>query len=96
MAKDSTDEIGANTWTQLTNANVTAATFQNRGGHDLILQLTVGANAPAAGTDNGVLFRPGEGFDADKSLSSIFPGVSGGNRIYALGRVGGRAYISHA
>ena len=84
-------------WTLLTNANVTAITFQNTGLGPVLIQGTVGENPPSAEA-GGLLYRPNEG-EANKTLSELFPDVSGVNRVYARARATSLAtevFVSHA
>lgn len=95
MAQNTTIGLDADTWTQLTDADVTAITFQNRGSGDIYIEATVGAVAPTD-FDGSILYRKGEG-EANVLLSSLMPGVSGANRVYAYA-VGEPAdvFVSHA
>lgn len=80
MARNDTITIPKDQWTELTNANATAATFQVLRGTVRLLA-TVGAIAPTS--FNGALsYRAGQG-EVAIPLASLFPGITGANRIYA-------------
>lgn len=94
MPQNTTIPVGSN-WTLLTDANITAITFQNTGSGAFFIQGTVGANAPGAGT-GGLVYRPNEG-ESNRALSELFPGVSGVNRVYARATsLATEAFVSHA
>jgi hypothetical protein len=96
MAQNTTVSFDiADGWTQLTDANITAITFQVRTGGTVLIQATSGATAPSA--DEGSLtYKTGQG-EANRSLADLFPGVSGANRVYAKA-AGSNAsvFVSHA
>jgi hypothetical protein len=83
------------TWTQLSNANITALTVQNIGTDNIRIMGTVGAVAPID-IDDGILLKPGERINSSVSLAVLFPGVAA-TRIYAYAvGVAGGAFVSHA
>lgn len=96
MAQNTTIAIAeSDGWTQLTDANVTAITFQVRGGQKVGVQGTVGASAPSDDTGH-IVYEKGEG-EAAKALSDLFPGVSGANRVYVKAFSGPASiFVSHA
>lgn len=66
-------------------------------GGPVLIQGTVGENPPSAEA-GGLLYRPNEG-EANKTLSELFPSVSGVNRVYARARATSLAtevFVSHA
>lgn len=96
MPQNTTIPVSIN-WTLLTDANVTAITFQNTGSGPVLIHGTVGASAPSAEA-GGLIYRPNEG-EANKTLSELFPGVSGVNRVYARARATSlptEVFVSHA
>jgi len=94
MAQNTTINIAAATWTQLTDANVTSITFQNISGHYVLVKGTVGAVAPTD-LSGAVRYNPGQG-ERNVALTDLFPGVSGANRVYAWSQDGAQVVVSHA
>lgn len=94
MPQNTNINIPALTWTLLTNADVSSARVQNVSGYRIKIQGTVGAVAPTS--DEGSIFlMPSQGFNAEISLSDIFPGVSGVNRLYAFCETAVPVSVSH-
>lgn len=96
MAQNTTITVPADTWTQLTDANVTAITFRNNssGGYELLVKGTAGAVAP---TDSlGSIGYPAGFGERNVLLADLFPGVSGRNRLYVYARTGASVFVSHA
>lgn len=93
MAQNTTKNIGTS-YTQLTDADVTSITFQNRGGDIIFVQGAASASAPT--NDIGaLLYRMGQG-EANASLSDLFPGIAG-VRVYARAlTTGAEVMVSHA
>lgn len=94
MARNTTINVPAVTWTQLTSADVTSITFQNVSGNFVLIKATVGANAPSD-TTGAIRYNPGQG-ERNVALSDLFPGVSGANRVYAYSVDGAAVVVSHA
>lgn len=95
MARNTVVDLPAATWVQLTDADVSAASFQNRGGLDIYVAATAGTTAPSD-LSGAVLFRPGLGVESGTALADIWPGVSGAARLWAYAPAGGAAWVSHA
>ena len=94
MAQNTTTNIPAATWTQLTDADVTTITFQNVGGDSVLIKATTNTTAPT--TDAGaVRYPPGTG-ERNVAMSDLFPGLSGADRLWAYAKDGGRVMVSHA
>lgn len=98
MAQNTNIVIAADTWTLLTNSDVSNITFQVLGQNFIYLKATVGAVAPTDTTGAIIYdFREGE---ANASLADLFPGITGANRVYAYpgNESGGAAkvMVSHA
>lgn len=94
MARSEDVTIPAKTWTQLTNADVTSITFQNKSrSHIVQVEATVGAVAPSA--VDGTEYGPGTG-EYDLSLATAFPGVTGANRVWAYATRSVTVFVSHA
>ena len=94
MPQNTTVNIPANTWTQITDANVTALTFQNISGNFVRVKGTVGATAPSdlAGS---LRYNPGQG-ERNVALTDLFPGISGVNRLYVFADSGAQVVVSNA
>ena len=93
MAQNTDITLVADTWTQLTNADVTAITFQNKGPLPIKVKATTGATAPA--DDAGALVYESERGEVDMAMADLFPGIAG-VRLWALARKSVRVAVSHA
>lgn len=94
MAQNTTINTTANSWVQLTDANITSITFQNVGSNHILIKATVGASAPTD-TNGSIRYNPGQG-ERNSTLSDLFPGVSGANRVYAYATEIVPVVVSHA
>lgn len=94
MAQNTTKSVAAAAWTQLTDANITAITFQNISGNFVLIKGTVGATAPTT-ADGAIRYNPGQG-ERNALLTDLFPGLSGVNRLYAWAQDGAQVVVSHA
>ena len=93
MAKNGTETVGKFGWTEITDNDITSATFQVTGAHDVRVMGTVGSVAPTNPTD-GILFEVFDGV-TNRTLADLFPGVAA-TRLYAKSRNGGsKIFISH-
>ena len=94
MPQNTNVAIPARTWTQITNADVSALRVQNINGYSIKIMGTVGAVAPT--TDAGALvLAAGQAIAADLTLAQLFPGVSGANRVYAFSDAPALVSVSH-
>ena len=94
MPQNTTKNVPAATWTQLTDANISTVTFQNISGSFVLIKGTVGAVAPT-NREGAIRYNPGQG-ERNVLLSDLFPGLSGVNRLYAFSQDGASVVISHA
>lgn len=93
MAQNTDVTLSIATWTQLTDADVTAITFQNKSGNYILVKGTTSASTPT--NDDGALrYNPGQG-ERDVFLSELFPGISA-VRVYAYAPTGAEVMVSHA
>lgn len=95
MAQHTTTSYAADTWTQLTDADVTAITFQNRGPVSILVAVTATASAP---TDllGAVRYTKNQG-EVGIVLSDLAPGVASGARVYVYPEGGlASVFVSHA
>lgn len=94
MAQNTTIEIPAATWTQLTDADVVSITFQNVSGNFVLIKATTDATAPT--TAAGALrYNPGQG-ERNVLLSDLFPGLAARDRLWAYADGAARVVVSHA
>jgi len=93
MARNTDILLPTASWTQLTDADVTSITFQNKSGDYILVKGTVGASAPSD-DDGAVRYNPGQG-ERNVSLSDLFPGVAA-TRVYAYAPTGAEVMVSHA
>lgn len=94
MAQNTTINIPAATWTQITDGNVTAMTFQNISGNFVLVKGTVGATAPTT-LPGSLRYNPGQG-ERNVALADLFPGISGVNRLYVFADSGAQVVVSNA
>lgn len=94
MPQNTTINTTANSWVQLTDANIAAITFQNVGSNHILIKGTVGAVTPTS-TDGAIRYNPGQG-ERNALLVDLFPGLSGANRIYAYATDVVPVVVSHA
>lgn len=93
MAQNTDVVLPKNTWTQLTNSNVTSITFQNRSGYHILVKGTAGATAPTDQTGS-IRYNAGQG-ELNTPLADLFAGI-GANRVYAYAPDGATVMVSHA
>lgn len=93
MAQNTTVNLASNEWTQLTDADVTAITFQNIGGSHMLVKGTTGATAPTEFT-GCIRYNPGQG-ELNTALADLFPGIAA-VRVYAYSPGGVSVMVSHA
>lgn len=93
MAQNATITVPANTWTQLTDADISSITFQNVSGFHVFVKGTTGATAPTDETGS-IRYNPGQG-ERNVSLSDLFPGIAA-VRVWAYTENGSQVMVSHA
>ena len=93
MAQNTNISVPSATWTQLTDASVTAITFQNKSGNFILVKGTTSASAPTD-LDGAIRYNPGQG-ELNTALSDMFPGISA-VRLYAYAPEGASVMVSHA
>ncbi len=94
MARTETLNLPRDQWTEITNANATAITFQVKSG-TIFLAAVVGAVPPTSFT-GAVQYRAGQG-ELALPLASLAPGTAGANRVYAYPQAApAEVYVSHA
>jgi hypothetical protein len=96
MPQQTTYNVPKWTWTMLTDADATTVTFQNDGGATMLIEGTNGTTAPT-NTAGALAYAPGQGETSAVTLATLFPGVSGVNRLWAYGHVDTTScVVSHA
>ena len=96
MPQHTNKAVNAASFTQLTDANVTAITFQNVSAMPVIITATVGESTAPNPDAGGLTYAAGEG-ESNRSLADLFPGVPGANRVWARSINGTQqVFVSHA
>ena len=96
MPQNTTLALPIATWTQLTDADISAIRVQIITGGPVQLMATVGAVPP--GSAAGAITLSGTAIlSANLLLAELWPGVAGANRVYAYTGSGGTTVsLSHA
>lgn len=94
MAQNTTVTLTAGTWTQLTDADISALTFQNRSGYHMLVKATTDTTAPTD-TAGAIRYNPGQG-ERNVLLADLFPGLTAPVRIWALSDQAIEVAVSHA
>jgi hypothetical protein len=92
MAQNTTKKIEPKTWTQLTDANVSSITFQNRGANAFVAG-TAGTTPPSS-TSGAILYATGQG-ELNTLMIDLFPGISAA-RVWAYCDTATEFTVSHA
>jgi hypothetical protein len=80
MSRNTDVSVTRGNWVQLTDADVTSITFQNKGPDHVFVAVTAGATAPTS-TAAAYRYNPGQG-ERNVALADLAPGISGA-RVYA-------------
>ena len=94
MPQNTTIHIPGGAWVPLTDADVTAITFQNVGINFVFIQATTDTTAPTT-IAGSIRYNPGQG-ERNVAMSDLFPGVSGGDRLWAYAGQPTDVFVSHA
>jgi hypothetical protein len=94
MPQNTTVNVPAGAWTQLTDADVITITFQNIGGHFILVKGTTDTTAPADSA-GALRYNPGQG-ERNVAMADLFPGLSGGDRLWAYSDSNVSVMVSHA
>jgi hypothetical protein len=95
MAQNLDQDIPANVWTLITDADVTAVTFQNKGSTHVMLKSTTDTTPPT-NFSGSIRYNPGQGILRDVALATIFPGLTGRDRLWVYAYSPVTIFISHA
>lgn len=94
MAQLTTVSAAAATWTEITNADATALTFQNQAGINMLLKGTTGS-APTD-TLGAIVYPPFTG-ERKVTITDLFPEPTGVDRLWVYFVDGpGSVMVSHA
>jgi hypothetical protein len=93
LAQNLTLTIPAATWTQLTDADITALTFQNVGGNHILIKATTDGTAPT-NFSAAIRYNPGQG-ERNVSLADLFPGLAARDRVWAWAENTTPIFVSH-
>lgn len=94
MTQTTTITVPADTWTELTDADATALRFVNEGPGTLYVKVTT-ASAPSDKT-GAIPYRPGSGATTAETIAILFPGTTGGDRVWAYSEVRNTVSVSQA
>lgn len=94
MAQNGDVTLTAGAWTQLTDADVSAITFVNRSEYSILVKATTDTTTPTTFA-GAVPYGPSMG-EANKSMSDLFPGLSGADRLWAYCEYAATVMVSHA
>lgn len=94
MARNENLDLSPNSMTQLTNADASKITIQNASDNFVSIYANSSATNPDA-TDGHIILPP-RGLLVNESISDLFPGISGADRVFAMAAHGARLFVSHA
>lgn len=95
MAQNTHVAVPANAWTELTDADITTATIQNLGSDYIWLAVSTSATAPTS-TAGAIKLLPATIIPSTFTLIQLWPGVTGGDRLFAYSPTPCLVMISHA
>ncbi|MEL6100487.1 MAG: hypothetical protein AAFR68_04130 [Pseudomonadota bacterium] len=95
MARNEDIDLGIE-WVLLTNSAVASVVAVNKGPNIALLMATNGTNPPSNNDEDGIPIDPRIGV-LTLTLSEMFPGVSGADRLYGRAQGGTtKIFVSHA
>ena len=93
-ARNADVAVPSKTWTRITDGDITSAiTIQSRYHYDILLKPTTDTSAPS-NASGAFLYRPASG--ELRTLSELFPGLSGADNLWAWCTEATVVTISHA
>lgn len=96
MPQNTTIILTKSQWTLLTNTDIGGGvTFQNQSAYSISVVATGTVAAPTS-ADGALTYLPMSGELSDISLSTLFPGVAGANRLWAFCDIDVKVMVSHA
>lgn len=94
MAQNTTITLTAGAWTQLTDADVTNITFQNRSAYHIFVAGATAATAPT-NFNGAIRYNPGQG-ERNVAVADLFLGLTTPDRVYAFCAEAADVFVSHA
>lgn len=95
-ARNTVVAIPAETWTQLTDNDVSALTFKVESGGPVHVLAQNGDTTPTSDPNLQPMYPQNTGEASDRTLAVLYPGVTTPNRVFAWSRVPSRVWVSHA
>ena len=92
MAQNTNISVPKEAWTQLTDADVSSVTFQNKSGNFVLIKGATSASTPTD-ADGAIRYNPGQG-ELNTLMSDLFPGITA-VRLYAYAPEGASLMVSH-
>ena len=92
-ARNTTLTLTQDDWTQLTDNDVTAITFQNLGPGDILVKSTTDTTKPTDFT-GAIRYASGQG-ERNATLADLFPGLTGRDRVWAFSTAPTPVFVSH-
>ena len=86
-----TSTTATQTWTEITDADISAITIQNLSGYPLEVAGTTGS---APSDESSHIVVPVNGMIINEYLADLFPGVASADRVFIKGD--GKVFFSHA
>ena len=93
MAQNTDIVLPIGVWTLLSDADISAITFQNKSGNYILVKGTVGAVIPTS-DDGAIRYNAGQG-ERNVLLADLFLGIAA-TRVYAYAPTGAEVMVSHA
>ena len=94
MPQNTDIAVAASAWTMITDADVTSVTFQNKTSGAIYVKATTDTTEPA-NRDGAIVYNSGAG-ERNVSMSDLFPGLSGADRLWVWASAKGEVFVSHA
>jgi len=95
MAKNETMTLTAGEWTEITDSDITAITFQNISPYPVFVAGTTGSAPTSTDPEDAIRYNPGQG-ERNVTLTDLFPGVSGVDRVFVTSDGEATVFVSHA
>lgn len=97
MAQHTIKTLAPETWVQLTDADISAITFQNVGDDDVYIVIQTTVSTPTGSPGENICYRYGpKTGERNVTLADMAPGLTSPDRVYAYAENGGAVLVSHA
>lgn len=80
--------VSSAAWVELTDADVTGLTFQNKGPHEIAVMASADATPPSVGFDDALIVPAYSGLTVDDLFATYFPHVASAARLFARTKSG--------